>query len=41
MQCYPHVTVVDSELYLFFNGNQFGKNGIGLMTKEIGAFDVT
>jgi hypothetical protein len=41
MQCYPHVTVVDSELYLFFNGNQFGKNGVGLMTKEIGAFDVT
>jgi hypothetical protein len=41
MQCYPHATIIDSKLYLFFNGNKFGKNGIGLITKEIGAFDVT
>jgi hypothetical protein len=40
MQCYPHVTIVDRELHLFYNGNGFGKNGIGLMTREIEAFDV-
>jgi hypothetical protein len=41
MQCYPHAAIIETELYLFFNGNMFGKNGVGLITKEIGAFDVT
>jgi hypothetical protein len=41
MQCYPHAKVIDNELYLFYNGDSFGKNGIGLMTRKIEAFDVT
>ena len=41
MQCYPHAIVIDNELHLFYNGNSFGKNGIGLMTRRIEAFDVT
>jgi hypothetical protein len=40
MQCYPHVVIVDGELHLFYNGDSFGKNGIGLMTREIEAFHV-
>lgn len=41
MQCYPHAAVIDDLVYLFYNGNKFGKSGIGLMTREIEAFDVT
>jgi hypothetical protein len=41
MQCYPHVRVIDNCLHLFYNGNSFGKNGIGLMTRKIDALDVT
>lgn len=41
MQCYPNATVINEELHLFYNGNDFGKYGIGLMTKRIGDFDVT
>jgi hypothetical protein len=40
MQCYPHVIIVEGELHLFYNGDGFGKNGIGLMTREIEAFHV-
>lgn len=41
MQCYPNATVVNKELFLFYNGDEFGKYGIGLMTKRIEDFDVT
>jgi hypothetical protein len=41
MQCYPHARIIGNELYLFFNGDKFGKKGIGLMTRDIGAFDDT
>lgn len=30
MQCYPHLFRLDTQLYLLYNGNQFGKNGFGL-----------
>jgi hypothetical protein len=38
MQCYPHVVFKNNCLYLFYNGNNFGEKGIGLMTKQIGEF---
>ncbi len=31
MQCYPNAFVMDDELYLLYNGNNFGKNGFGLL----------
>ncbi len=30
MQCYPHVFVMDGDMYLLYNGNKFGKEGFGL-----------
>lgn len=30
MQCYPHVFVHKGQLFLFYNGNLFGKEGFGL-----------
>lgn len=30
MQCYPFVTEIDGEYYMFYNGNGFGQSGIGL-----------
>lgn len=30
MQCYPHVFVHKSQLFLLYNGNAFGKEGFGL-----------
>ncbi|MBE7419307.1 MAG: hypothetical protein HS128_16515 [Ideonella sp.] len=30
MQCYPHVFECDSEIYLLYNGNEFGRYGFGL-----------
>jgi len=30
MQCYPHFFVLNNQLHLLYNGNQFGKNGFGL-----------
>lgn len=30
MQCYPHLFKVDGEVYLLYNGNDFGKAGFGL-----------
>jgi hypothetical protein len=39
MQCYPFATLIDNLVHIFYNGNDFGKQGIGLMTKDIGAFN--
>ncbi|MCR9089629.1 MAG: hypothetical protein NXH97_23175 [Rhodobacteraceae bacterium] len=30
MKCYPHFCVFDGTLYLFYNGNGFGREGFGL-----------
>ncbi len=30
MQCYPHVFECDGEVYLLYNGNEFGRYGFGL-----------
>jgi sucrose-6-phosphate hydrolase SacC (GH32 family) len=30
MQCYPHVFEMDGEIYLLYNGNEFGRFGFGL-----------
>lgn len=30
MMCYPHIFQVDNQVYLLYNGNQFGKHGFGL-----------
>lgn len=29
MQCYPHAFEVDGQVYLLYNGNQFGRRGFG------------
>lgn len=34
MQCYPHVFRCDDEIYLLYNGNQFGRLGFGLARLE-------
>lgn len=31
MQCYPHLFEIKNQVYLLINGNEFGKNGFGLM----------
>ena len=30
MQCYPHVFKCDDQIYLLYNGNEFGRHGFGL-----------
>jgi hypothetical protein len=30
MQCYPHVFKCDGEVYLLYNGNEFGRHGFGV-----------
>ena len=30
MHCYPHVIKFKKNLYMFYNGNNYGKSGIGL-----------
>ena len=30
MQCYPSVLIIDKTINIFYNGNGFGKSGIGL-----------
>jgi hypothetical protein len=30
MQCYPHAFAHDGQVYLLYNGNQFGRDGFGL-----------
>ena len=34
MQCYPHVFECDNEVYLLYNGNEFGRYGFGLAVLE-------
>jgi hypothetical protein len=34
MQCYPHAFACDGEVYLLYNGNEFGKYGFGLAVLE-------
>jgi len=34
MQCYPHVFEMDGEVYLMYNGNDFGRFGFGLAKLE-------
>lgn len=29
MICYPHLAEVNGEIYLLYNGNQFGRHGFG------------
>ncbi|MWC30895.1 hypothetical protein [Paenibacillus sp. MMS18-CY102] len=30
MMCYPHLFSVDNQMYLLYNGNEFGKHGFGI-----------
>lgn len=34
MQCYPHVFDCDGEVFLLYNGNEFGRHGFGLAQLE-------
>ena len=34
MQCYPHVFGMDGEIYMMYNGNEFGRFGFGLAKLE-------
>lgn len=34
MQCYPHVFDMDGDIYLMYNGNEFGRFGFGLAKLE-------
>lgn len=34
MQCYPNVFKCNNQIYLLYNGNEFGKNGFGLAVLE-------
>lgn len=34
MQCYPHLCRVEEQVYLLYNGNQFGREGFGLARLE-------
>lgn len=34
MLCYPYVIEIDGDLYMFYNGNDFGQTGIGLAVLE-------
>lgn len=34
MMCYPHIFACDEEIYLLYNGNEFGKNGFGIARLE-------
>lgn len=36
MQCYPHVFECDGNVYLLYNGNEFGRHGFGLAMLEHG-----
>lgn len=35
MQCYPHVFECDGEIYLLYNGSEFGRYGFGLARLEL------
>lgn len=30
MQCYPHTFHLDGQIYMLYNGNEFGRNGFGI-----------
>ena len=34
MQCYPHLFSCDGNIYLLYNGNNFGRNGFGIAILE-------
>lgn len=34
MLCYPHIFEMDGEIYMLYNGNEFGRFGFGLATLE-------
>jgi hypothetical protein len=34
MQCYPHVFECDGQVFLLYNGNEFGRHGFGLAVLE-------
>ena len=34
MQCYPHVFEMDGNIYMLYNGNEFGKYGFGIAVLE-------
>lgn len=34
MQCYPNIFVMDEKLYMLYNGNDFAKEGFGIMQLE-------
>ena len=34
MQCYPHIFECDGNVYLLYNGNEFGRYGFGLAVLE-------
>jgi hypothetical protein len=35
MQCYPHAFACEGEVYLLYNGNEFGRCGFGLAVLEV------
>jgi hypothetical protein len=35
MTCYPFVTAFDDRVHLFYNGNGFGRSGIGYAQLEL------
>ena len=37
MQCYPHVFELAGEVYLLYNGNEFGRSGFGLAVLDMDA----
>jgi hypothetical protein len=34
MMCYPHLFACDGEIYLLYNGNEFGRHGFGIARLE-------
>jgi hypothetical protein len=39
MMCYPSVFISENTLYLFYCGNNFGRDGIGYLTADVSEFD--
>lgn len=35
MQCYPNILKTEKELLLFYNGNGFGRDGLGYVSQEV------
>ena len=38
MMCYPSIFVHNNTIYLFYNGNAFGKDGVGYLTADLNEF---